>query len=34
MAQVDPDADEEGVVGHRDGGVEVIERFGGLGEEA
>jgi hypothetical protein len=30
VAEVGPDADEEAEVGDRDGGVEVIEGFGGL----
>lgn len=30
VAQVDPDADEEGEVGDDDGGVDVVEAFGRL----
>ena len=32
VAQVDPDADKEGEVGDRDGGGDVVEGFGGLGD--
>ena len=34
VAEVDPDADEEGEEGEDEGGVEVVEGFGGLEKQS